>query len=64
MACPSCPGEAGARVYMAEELPPVDMESWSREVTFVLRAPGYHREERKLELHPGPNTVHVELESL
>jgi len=64
VACPSCPGEAGQRVYLAEELPPVDMESWSREVTLVLRAPGYHREELRVELHPGPNSVHVELEAL
>jgi hypothetical protein len=64
VACPGCPGEAGQRVYLAEELPPVDMESWSREVTLVLRAPGYHREALRVELHPGPNSVHVELEAL
>ena len=62
--CPGCPGEAGQRVYLAEELPPVEMASWSREVTLVLRAPGYHREALEIELHPGPNSVHVELDAL
>jgi hypothetical protein len=64
VACPSCPGEAGERIYLAEELPPVEMESWSREVTLVLRAPGYNRRELRVELHPGPNSVHVELDAL
>lgn len=64
VACPGCAGEAGARVYLAEELPPIEMESWSREVELLLRAPGYHRQERSVVLHPGPNRVHVELEAL
>jgi hypothetical protein len=64
VACPGCPGEAGRRVYLAEELPPVEMVSWRREVTLLLRAPGYHRRELTVELHPGPNTVHVELDAL
>lgn len=63
VACPGCPGEAGQRVYLAEELPPIEMASWSREVVLLLRAPGYHREERTVELHPGPNSVHVELQA-
>lgn len=62
--CPLCPGEAGARVYLAEELPPVEMESWSREIDVLLRAPGYHRQLVHVVLHPGPNTVHAELERL
>ncbi|MCX4242926.1 hypothetical protein [Paraliomyxa miuraensis] len=62
--CPLCPGEAGARVYLAEELPPIEMESWSREVDMLLRAPGFHRELQHVVLHPGPNTVHAELEPL
>jgi hypothetical protein len=40
------------------------MGSWSREVTLLLRAPGYHRQEQRVVLHPGPNSVHVELEAL
>lgn len=64
VACPGCPGEASTRVYLAEELPPIDMDSWSREVTLLLRAPGFHRQELRVELHPGPNSVHVELDAL
>lgn len=62
--CPRCPGEAGARVFLAEELPPVEMDAWTREIEVLLRAPGYHREVRRLVLHPGPNTVHVTLQRL
>lgn len=64
VACPGCPGEAGQRVYLPEELPPIEMSAWSRSVTFLLRAPGFNRRELEVELHPGPNTVHVELEAL
>jgi hypothetical protein len=64
VACPGCPGEAGTRVYLAEDLPAIAMDAWSREVELLLRAPGYHRQERRLVLHPGPNSVHVELEPL
>jgi hypothetical protein len=62
--CAACPGEAGQRVYLAEELPPIEMAGWSRTVTFLLRAPGFNRRELEVELHPGPNSVHVELEAL
>lgn len=62
--CSGCGGEAGARVYFAEELPPIAMDAWTREVELLLRAPGYRRQEQRVVLHPGPNSVHVDLDPL
>lgn len=61
IACSQCGGAAGERVYLAEDFPPVEMSSFSREVELLFRSPGYRRETRTVRLHPGPNRLHVEL---
>jgi len=60
--CTTC--EESERVYLADELPPIPMTSFSREVELLVRAPGFRRANRKVSLHPGPNTVRLELERL
>lgn len=64
IACTNCADEVGARVYLPEDFPPLLMSSFSREVELLLRAPGFRRETRTVQLHPGPNRVHVQLRPL
>lgn len=64
LVCPDCPGAAGQGVHLAEDFPAVLMSSFSLEVDVLFRAPGFRRQTRRIQLHPGPNRVHVQLEPL
>lgn len=64
VACPDCPGASGQGVRLAKDFPPVVMSSFSREIELLFRAPGFRRQTRRVQLHPGPNKVHVQLEPL
>ncbi len=60
--CTTC--KEPERVYLAEDLPPIPMTSFSREVELLVRAPGFRRANRTVQLHPGSNTVRLDLEKL
>ncbi|MCA9712685.1 MAG: hypothetical protein KDK70_43050 [Myxococcales bacterium] len=62
--CVDCSPPLRERIYRPEDFPPLPMSSFSRAVELLLRAPGFHRQRRRVRLHPGPNRLHVELEPL
>jgi len=64
VACVRCPPSVGTRVHLAHDLPPMPMTGFTEEVELLLRAPGFQRQTRRVSLHPGPNTVRVQLEPL
>lgn len=64
ISCSECPGAAAERVYQAEDFPLVPMASFSLEIELLLRSPGYRPETVDVRLHPGANSVRVELEPL
>ncbi len=60
--CTRCPGFAEDQVFLPEHFPTIEMDSFSQEIELLLRAPGFRRRTQPVSLHPGPNTLRVELD--
>lgn len=61
VSCRGCPGLAPTQNVLPASMPPMQTTQWELVVTLWVRAPGFQAEELSVILHPGKNTVRLQM---